>query len=133
MSDKLPFRLIIFPLRNPKNRFVKYTMFPFIPSHPQIFKFPYSTIFHYLPFSHPVPFPKEAIFHQFFTISSTDENGPNGRIKNELNYPRKVNEKERKNQRKQKKMIEKYEREQGGIWELLTLPEFLFGVPQIDS
>jgi len=50
-------------------------LFPFTSLHPQIFNMVHSTIFHYLPFSHPVPFPKEAIFHQFFTISSTDENG----------------------------------------------------------
>ena len=62
-----------------------------------------------------------AVFHQFFTISSTDENGPNGREIIDLNNPGKVKEKEkeRKKQRKQKKMIERYETKQGGIWELL--------------
>ena len=50
-----------------------------------------------------------------------------------MNNQRKVNEKERKNQRKQKKDIEKYETKQGGIWELMTLPVLLIGVPKIDS
>ena len=60
-------------------------MFPFIPSHPHLFNMVHSTIFHYLPFSHPVTFPKEAIFHRFFTFFSDAENGPNGRgKKNEL-------------------------------------------------
>ena len=94
-------------------------LFPSIPSHPQIFKLAHPTIFHYLPLSHPLTFPKEAIFHQFFTISSTAENGQNGREIIDLNNQRKVKEKERKNKRKQRKMIEKYETKQGGIWELL--------------
>ena len=50
-----------------------------------------------------------------------------------MNNPGKVNEKERKNQRKQRKDIEKYETKQGIIWELLTLQDLLFGVPKIDS
>ena len=50
-----------------------------------------------------------------------------------MNKLGKVNEKERKNQRKQRKRIEKNETKQGIIWELLTLPELLLGVPKIDS
>ena len=88
----------------------------------------HSTIFHYLPFSHPVTFPKEAVFHRLFTFYSSAENGPNGREIIDLNNQRKVKEKERKNQGKQGKGIEKYETEWGGIWELLSLPELFFGV-----
>ena len=88
----------------------------------------HSTIFHLLPFISLVNERKMAVFHRFFPFFSTDENGAKGR-KNELNNVRKVNEIERKNKRKQRKRIEKYETEQGGIWELLTLQYLLLWRP----
>ena len=106
MTERGRFRMSHFEHSGMNGSGWDHKLFPFIPSHPQMFNFPYSTIFHYLPFSYPVTFPKEAIFHRFFTFFSNAENGPNGREIIDLNNPGKVKEKERKNQRKQRKGIE---------------------------
>ena len=67
-------------------------LFPSIPSHPQIFKFPYSTIFHLLPFSSSMFERKMAVFHRFFTVFSDDENGE--KVEEKMNWT--IYEKSRK-------------------------------------
>ena len=77
------------------------------------YHFPLSSIF----LSRDIP--ERSDFSSIFHVFLRSQKWSNGREIIDLNNPRKVNEKERKNQRKQQKDIEKYETKQGGIWELL--------------
>lgn len=124
MSDKLPFCLIIFLISHPKNRSVKYTMFPSIPSHPQIFNFPYSTIFHYLPLSSRIIEQKMAVFHRFFTVFSDAENGEKVEEKMNWTIPEKSKKKEDKNKKTGDEYWKKWEqtgRDMGPTTASLTL------------
>lgn len=118
MSDKRLLRTVIFPNKHPKNISVKYTMFPSIPSHPQIFKFPYPAnfLFSLLWSSEEGGF--FSVFSPHLQLTKKEQRQKQRGVNQTGNF----SEKERKRQSTEDIYLMLMRTTKGIIWEFLTFP-----------